>query len=41
MVVAYGKWLFASTLRGKKDFGTFGELLANKSLSAELELDKN
>ena len=40
VVVAY-EWLLASTLTGKTDFGTFGELLANKSLSLELELDKN
>ena len=40
VVVAYGKWLLASSLRGKTDFGTFGELLANKSLSAVLELIK-
>lgn len=40
VVVAYGKWLLASTLRGKTGFGTFGELFANKSLSAVLELMK-
>ena len=40
MVVAYGKWLFASTLRGKKDFGTFGELLANKSYQRSWNLIK-
>ena len=40
MVVAYGKWLLASTLMGKTDFGTFGELLTYKSLSAVLELMK-
>ena len=40
MVVAYGKRLLASTLRDKTDFGTFEELLANKRLSAVLELDK-
>lgn len=40
VVVAYGKWLLASTLMGKTDFGTFGELLAYKSLSAVLELMK-
>ena len=39
-MVAYGKWLLASTLRGKTGFGTFGELFANKSLSAVLELMK-
>ena len=40
VVVAYGKWLLASTLMGKTDFGTFEELLAYKSLSAVLELVK-